>query len=124
MKDYRELKVWRKAHELTLAIYRISANFPRAELYGLTSQLRRSCSSISANLAEGCGRNGDAELARFCSIAMGSASELDYHLLLANDLNLIDPKNYGVLAQQTSEVKRMLTGLYQTLKAKKLMAES
>jgi four helix bundle protein len=124
MKDYRELKVWQKAHKLTLAIYRISADFPRAELYGLTSQLRRSCSSISANLAEGCGRNGDAELARFCSIAMGSASELDYHLLLAKDLNLIEPKNYGVLAEHTSEVKRMLTGLYQTLKAKKLMADS
>jgi four helix bundle protein len=122
MKDYRELKVWQKAHKLTLAIYRISADFPRAELYGLTSQLRRSCSSISANLAEGCGRNGDAELARFCSIAMGSASELDYHLLLAKDLNLIEPKNYGVLAEHTSEVKRMLTGLYQTLKAKKLIA--
>jgi four helix bundle protein len=117
MKDYRELKVWQKAHDLTLAVYRISASFPRAELYGLTSQLRRSCSSISANLAEGCGRNGDAELARFCSIAMGSASELDYHLLLARDLKLIDVKQYQQLAQRTSEVKRMLTGFFQTLKA-------
>jgi four helix bundle protein len=117
MKDYRKLKVWQKAHELTLAVYRISINFPRAELYGLTSQLRRSCSSISANLAEGCGRNGDAELARFCSIAMGSASELDYHLLLAKDLKLIESKEYQKLADQTSEVKRMLTGFFQTLKA-------
>jgi four helix bundle protein len=117
VKDYRELKVWQKAHELTLAVYRSSANFPRSELYGLTSQLRRSCSSISANLAEGCGRNGDAELARFCSIAMGSASELDYHLLLAKDLKLIDANEYQELANQTGEVRRMLTGFHQKLKA-------
>ena len=88
MKDFRELQVWRKAHELTLAVYQITASFPREELYGLTAQLRRAGSSIAANLAEGCGRNGDAELARFCSIAMGSASELEYHLLLARDLKL------------------------------------
>src|SRR5690348_5776883 len=116
MKNYRELKVWQKAHELTLAIYRISASFPRTELYGLTSQLRRSCSSISANLAEGCGLNGDAELARFCSIAMGSASELDYHLLLARDLNLIDRRNYEQLSRQTNEMRRMLTAFFQKLK--------
>jgi four helix bundle protein len=89
MKDFREPKVWQKAHQLTLAVYRITADFPRHELYGLTSQLRRSSSSITANLAEGCGRNGDAEFARFCAIGMGSASELDYHLLLAKDLKLI-----------------------------------
>ena len=84
---------------------------------GLTSQLRRSSASISANLAEGCGRNGDAEFARFCAIGMGSASELDYHLLLAKDLKLVQAKQYQDLAQQTSEVKRMLTGLFQRLKA-------
>src|SRR6516162_8913931 len=71
MKDFHELKVWQKAHQLTLAIYQITAVFPREELYGLTSQLRRCSSSIPANLAEGCGRNGDAEFARFCSIAYG-----------------------------------------------------
>jgi four helix bundle protein len=79
MKDFRELKVWQKAHQLTLAIYQNTNAFPREELYGLTSQLRRSSSSVAANLAEGCGRSGDAELARFCSIAMGSATELEYH---------------------------------------------
>ena len=109
MKDFRELKVWQKAHRLTLAVYRITTDFPREELYGLTSQLRRSSSSISANLAEGCGRNGDAELARFCAIGMGSASELDYRLLLAKDLKLIQSKEYQDLALRTSEVKRMLT---------------
>lgn len=117
MKDFHELKVRQKAHRLTLAVYRVTATFPREELYGLTSQLRRSCSSIAANLAEGCGRDGDAELARFCSIAMGSASELEYHLLLANDLKLIAPKDHGLLAEQTIELKRMLTALIQKLKA-------
>jgi four helix bundle protein len=93
VKDFRELKVWQKAHQLTLAIYKVSAPFPHEELFGLSSQLRRSCASIAANLAEGCGRKGDAELARFCSIAMGSASELQYHLLLGKDLGLIKPKD-------------------------------
>jgi four helix bundle protein len=117
VKDFRDLKVGQKAHPLTLAIYRITASFPREELYGLTTQLRRSSSSISANLAEGCGRNGVAELARLCSIAMGSASELDYRLLLARDLKLINPKDYGELAQRTQEVKRMLGGLLGKLNA-------
>jgi four helix bundle protein len=117
MKDFRQLHVWQKAHQLTLAVYRVTASFPRAELYGLTMQLRRSSASIGANLAEGCGRDGDAEFARFCSISMGSASELDYHLLLASDLKLIDASDYTELAQQTSEVKRMLTGLLQKLRA-------
>ena len=117
MKDFRDLSVWQKAHELTLSVYRTTASFPREELYGLTSQLRRSCASIPANLAEGCGRNGDAELARFCSIAMGSASELEYHLLLAKDLKLIKPKDHDDLAARATELKRMLAGLIQTLKA-------
>jgi four helix bundle protein len=117
VKDFHELKVWQKAHQLTLAVYRFIASFPREELYGLTTQLRRSSSSIPANLAEGCGRNGDAELARFCSIAAGSASELEYHLLLAKDLELIQHSAYEELVQRTTEVKRMLTALVQKLNA-------
>jgi four helix bundle protein len=117
VKDFRELKVWRKAHELTLAVYQITASFPREELYGLTAQLRRASSSIAANLAEGCGRNGDAELARFCSMAMGSASELEYHLLLARDLKFIRPQDYDALDQRATELKRMLTALLQKLNA-------
>ena len=117
VKDFRDLQVWQKAHQLTLMVYRLTATFPRDERYGLTSQLRRSSSSIAANLAEGCGRNGDAELARFCSIAMGSASELEYHLLLARDLNLVNTADSAALAKQTSEVKRMLTGFQQKLTA-------
>ncbi|MBV8452682.1 MAG: four helix bundle protein [Deltaproteobacteria bacterium] len=119
MKDFREPKVWQKAHQLTLAVYQATTRFPRAELYGLTSQIRRSCSSIPANLAEGCGRNGDAEFARFCSIAAGSASELEYHLLLARDLDLIDLCDYQNLAEQTVEVKRMLSALLQKLTAER-----
>ena len=117
MKDFRELKVWGKAHELTLSIYRATVTFPRDEQYGLTSKLRRSCSSIPANLAEGCCRSGDAEFARFCFIAMGSASELDYHLLLARDLELIQQAAYEDLHQRAVEVKRMLSALIQKLKA-------
>lgn len=116
MQDFHGLKVWQKAHQLTLAVYQITATFPRDELYGLTSQIRRSCASIPANLAEGCGRNGAAEFARFCSIAMGSASELEYHLLLARDLKLIEPKVHEALALRVTELKRMLAGLLQKLK--------
>jgi four helix bundle protein len=103
VKDFHELKVWQKAHQLTLEVYQITATFPRQELYGLTSQLRRSCASIPANLAEGCGRNSDAEFARFCSIAMGSASELEYHLLLARDLKLTEPADHEKLTQRVVE---------------------
>lgn len=117
MKDFHELKVWKKAHALTLAIYQCTTNFPREEIYGLTSQLRRSSASIPANLAEGCGRTGDAELARFCSIALGSASEVEYHLLLARDLNMLPPKDFEALTNRTIEVKRMLTSLIQKLRA-------
>ena len=117
VKDFHELKVWQKAHQLTLAVYQITAAFPREELYGLTSQLRRCSASVPANLAEGCGRNGDAEFARFCSIAMGSASELEYHLLLARDLKLLKSKDHEELSQRTTELKRMLAGLIQTLRA-------
>lgn len=117
MKDFRALKVWQKAHTLTLDIYRTNAGFPSNELYGLTSQARRAASSIPANLAEGCGRKSEAELARYCSIAMGSASELEYHLLLANDLKLIKARDYTELDFRTTEVKRMLTALIQKLSA-------
>ncbi|MGC4052444.1 MAG: four helix bundle protein [Paludibaculum sp.] len=116
MKDFHELKVWKKAHSLTLAIYQSTMAFPREEIYGLTSQLRRASASIPANLAEGCGRTGDAELARFCSIALGSASEVEYHLLLAKDLNMLTPKDFEVLTNRTTEVKRMLTSLIQKLR--------
>ena len=117
MKDFRQLKVWQRAHQLTLDIYKTTASFPRSEAYGLTPQIRRAAVSIPSNLAEGCGRNGDVELARFCSIASGSASELEYQILLARDLQLISPEDYEKLAQQTTDIKRMLTVFVQKLKA-------
>jgi len=119
VEDFRQLKVWEKAHQLTLEVYPVTVRFPREETYGLTSQIRRASSSICANLAEGCGRNGAAELARFCSIARGSASELEYHLLLARDLHYLQTSDHEKLAAETTEVKRMLTALMQ-----KLIAES
>lgn len=117
MRNFRELKVWEKAHHLTLEVYKASQSFPRDEIYGLTGQIRRSSVSIPANIAEGCGRDGHAELARFLQIAMGSASELDYHLLLAYELNLLKSSDYAQLAGEVGEVKRMLTSFIQKLKA-------
>jgi four helix bundle protein len=117
MKDFRELKVWEKSHHLALGVYKMATKFPKDELYGLTSQIRCACVSIPANIAEGCGRSSDAELARFLQIAMGSASELEYHLLLGHDLGLLTATDYKQLAQETTEVKRMLTSFIQTLKA-------
>lgn len=119
MKDFRQLKVWQKAHQLTLAIYQATASFPRDEIYGLTAQMRRASVSIPSNIAEGCGRNSDAELARFCSMAAGSASELEYQLLLARDLNLIQLSDYPLLAEQIVEIKRMLTVFVQKLTAER-----
>ena len=119
MRDFRHLKVWTKAHELTLEVYKATRPFPKEELYGLTSQIRRSCESIPANIAEGCGRSGGAELARFLNIALGSASELEYHLLLSHDLGLLEDKTYKDLAASVIEVKRMLTSFVQKLNEKK-----
>jgi four helix bundle protein len=113
--DFRKLSVWQKAHQLTLAVYRVTASFPKDELYGLTSQTRRAASSIPANIAEGCGRGGNAELARFLRTSMNSASELQFHLLLAHDLNFLDHNSYTEMDELVVEVKRMLTGFLRTL---------
>ena len=117
MRDFRNLTVWHKAHELTLVVYRETRSFPRDELYGLTSQLRRGASSIPANIAEGCGRSRDRDFARFLDIAAGSGSELEYHLLLSRDLDLLEQPAHEGLHGQTTEVKRMLTGLIRRLRA-------
>ncbi len=116
MQDFRQLQVWQKSHALTLDIYRATVNLPREELYGLTSQIRRAASSIPANIAEGCGRNGDAELKRFLQIAMGSASELEYHLLLARDLSYLEDADYERLNRATVEVKKMLASFIRSLR--------
>lgn len=111
MKDFRDLKVWDKAHQLTLAVYRATGGFPRSELYGLTSQIRRCSTSIAANIAEGCGKRGNAEFHRYLDVASGSASELDYELLLARDLSLLPDTQYQTLFQGLIELRRMLAAL-------------
>lgn len=113
MQDFKELKVWRKAHEITLQAYDLTRRFPKEELFGLTSQIRRSAASIGANIAEGCGRRSDGEMSRFLHVARGSAVELEYHLLLARDLMLLTASNFKTLASAVDEVQRMLTGLIQ-----------
>ncbi|GIW03862.1 MAG: four helix bundle protein [Thermomicrobiales bacterium] len=111
---FKELKVWQKAHSLTLEAYRVTASFPREELFGLTSQVRRAASSIPANIAEGCGRGG-GDLARFCELAAGSASELEYHLILARDLGYLDLATYDHLASQVEEGRANARRLHRQL---------
>jgi four helix bundle protein len=117
VRAFHDLKVWHKAHRLTLDVYSITRGFPHEELYGLTSQLRRAASSIPANIAEGCGRSSSREFGRFLAIATGSASELEYHLLLAHDLKFIEPSDYSCLLNEVTEVKRMLSAFAQKLTA-------
>ena len=117
MKDFRDLKVWQKAHQLVLAVYKVTRSFPGDERFGLTSQLRRSIVSIASNISEGCGRSSDRELARFLDISAGSSSETEYQLLLARDLGYIDQEQHHVLTTQVNEVRRMLHSFIQKLKA-------
>jgi len=117
MEDFKDLKVWTKAHELTLVVYRRTRVFPKEEMYGLTSQLRRAAASIGANIAEGCGRRSDGEMKRFLQIARGSASELEYHFHLARDLQLLDNDEFKNLEGKVLEVQRMLASLVQRLQA-------
>ncbi len=117
MRNFRELKVWQKAHALTLAVYKATQGFPGSETYGLTAQLRRACSSVPANIVEGNYRGTDAEMVRFLQIALGSAAEADYHPLLAHDLGYLKAVEYDALATQADEVMRMLTSFIQKLKA-------
>jgi four helix bundle protein len=117
MKDFRTLLVWRKAHEFTMAVYRTTIRFPREERFGLTGQLRRACGSIGANIAEGCGREGNRDFARFLQVAMGSATEAEYHLLLARDLGFARKDEHAVLAARAAEVQRMLASLIRTVRA-------
>lgn len=118
MKDFRKLKVWAKAHRVALGVYTLTVSFPREERYGLTSQMRRCAVSVPSNIAEGCGRRSDADFARFLQIAMGSASELEYQLLLAHDLGFIVDADHEQHTEALVEVRRMLNGLLGKLTAK------
>jgi four helix bundle protein len=115
LKDFKELKVWHKAYDLALAVYEVSRSFPREEMYGLTSQLRRASVSVGANIAEGCGRRSDGELVRFLQIARGSASEIEHHLLLARDLKFLEAATHQDIEKRLQEVQRMLTSLVSSI---------
>jgi len=119
VKDFRSLKVWQRTHQIVLAIYKITTRFPPEEVYALTNQIRRSAVSMTANIAEGCGKAGDAEFGRYLQIAMGSSSELEYELLLSRDLNYLDPQEYQQLQDQLIEIRKMLNALIWRLKAKR-----
>jgi len=118
VQDFRQLKIWRKSDDLTLAIFRATQGFPAAETYGLTSQIRRAAAAIPTNIAEGTGRGSDPDFARFLHIAMGSASELQYLLLLAQDLSYLSGDVHTSLEEMTVEVKRMLASLLRTVKSR------
>jgi four helix bundle protein len=123
MKDFRSLRVWEKSHKLTLDIYRVTGSFPREETYGLTSQMRRSSASIGANIAEGCGKRGNNEFHRFLQIASGSASELDYHLLLARDLGFLPDNDFREFGDDLLELRKMLTSLLQKVGSERSLAK-
>ena len=116
MQSFRKLQVWEKSHNLTLRIYKLTSEFPREEIYGLTSQIRRACASIPTNIAEGCGRESSADFARFLQIAIGSASETEYLILLAYDLKYLTADQYAELMDTTVRVKKMLTALVKNVR--------
>lgn len=117
MKDFRTLKVWEKSHAIALAIYKATQSFPKSELYGITSQIQRAAVSVPTNIAEGCGKDSDAELGRFFKIAMGSSSELEYLLLLSHDLGYLANEPYNELQANLVETRKMLNAFIQKLKA-------
>ncbi len=120
MQDFRKLKVWEKSHQFTLDVYRVTAAFPKEEMYGLTSQIRRACTSIPTNIAEGCVRGSDADFRRYLLISLGSTSETEYQLLLARDLSYLSDLEYMQLNQEIIEIKQMLMALIKKLKANSL----
>jgi four helix bundle protein len=116
MRDFKKYDIWKLSHELTLEIYLISNTFPKEEIYGLTSQIRRSSSSIPTNISEGCGRDSDTEFNRFLTIALGSASETEYLIILANDLNYLEDNQAKILIEKVNIIKRKTHQLKQKLK--------
>jgi four helix bundle protein len=115
-RDFRTIKAWERAHQLTLAVYRATAAFPSDERFGLVSQMRRACSSIPTNIAEGCGRNTETELARFIDMATGSASEVEYQLLLSTDLGYLAQDQHQTLSAEVVEIRKMLLSFNKSLR--------
>ena len=108
MRDFHKLKVWQKSHQLALEVYKVSQSFPKEELFGLTSQIRRAVSSVPTNIAEGCGRDSNKDFAHFLQIAIGSASEVVYELLLAHDLQYINKDEYERLTSEMVAIRKMI----------------
>jgi len=117
VKDFRKLEIWQKSYQITLDVYQETKSFPKEEMFGLTSQMRRAAVSIPSNIAEGCGRDGDAELARFLQIAMGSASELECQLQMSRDMEMLPTAQYEAINMKLLELKRQLNTFLQKLKA-------
>ena len=117
MRDFQHLEIWQRSHNLTLKIYSVTQVFPKEEIYGLISQMRRSASSIPTNIAEGCGRESIIELRRFLAIAAGSSSELQYQFILSKDLNYINETLFKELFDEISQIRRMIFGFSEKLKA-------
>lgn len=115
MQDFRKIKVWSESHELTLKIYEITSEFPKSEIFNLTSQLRRACLSIPNNIAEGCGRNSDKDFLRFLHISLGSTNEVFYLIILSKDLKLINEKIYLELENKVEKIKAMLLSFIKTI---------
>ena len=117
MRDFHKLIIWQRSHQLALSVYSISKLFPKDELFGLTSQIRRAVSSIPTNIAEGCGRASNKDFAHFLQIAIGSAAEVEYELLLAHDLDYINDNDYQTLTEETVAVRKMIIKYQSELKS-------
>ena len=117
MQDYKTLKVWQKSHYLVLDVYEVSKSFPKEEMFALTTQLKRACYSIPSNIAEGCGKHSQADLAKFLQIRLGSANEVEYFFLLCRDLNYIEDNTYEGLVEKINEIRAMLIKLIQKVRS-------
>lgn len=115
MRDYKKLEVWQKSYQLGLTIYTITKNFPKEELYGITSQMRRSSISIPLNIAEGSRRSTDKDYKSFIHIAYGSCAELEVQIMYAQDLGYIDTETYSRFLEEISQISKMLNSFIKTL---------
>ena len=116
MRDFHKLGIWQRSHQLTLDVYKVSQAFPKDELFGLTSQIRRAASSVPTNIAEGCGRASNKDYSHFLQIAIGSASEVEYELLLAHDLEYINDEAFNKLTSETIAIRKMIIKYQSELK--------
>lgn len=117
MRDHRKLRAFELADQLALSVYRVTKSFPKDELFGLTSQLRRAAVSIASNIVEGCARQSHADYLRFLDMAFASAHEVEYQISLASRLEYMSPEVANELAKQADETARVLAGLLNSLRS-------